>query len=90
MATKVAITGISTAGGGQLFSSPNTTVIIENHLACVVGTRVASHGTAPHNASVTTQGLSTVTINGKALNKENDLTTCAHPITGGASTVFCG
>jgi uncharacterized Zn-binding protein involved in type VI secretion len=90
MASKVALTAVSTAGGGQLFTSPNTTVVIENHYAAVVGTKVASHGTAPHNASVTTQGISTITIEGKALNKEGDLTTCAHPIVGGASNVFCG
>lgn len=90
MASKVAITAVSTAGGGQLYSSPNTTVVIENHYACVVGTKVASHGTAPHNASVTTGGLGTIKINGLSLNKEGDLATCAHPIVGGASTVFCG
>lgn len=90
MASKVAITATSTAGGGQLYASPNSTVVVENHFIAVVGTKVASHGTAPHNASITTGGLGTIKINGVAINKEGDLTTCAHPIVGGASTVFCG
>jgi uncharacterized Zn-binding protein involved in type VI secretion len=87
MAAIALTAGISTAGGGALFASPNTDVTIGGYPIAVVGTKVASHGTAPHTTSTCTQGSSTVTIGGRGIVRAGDLTTCGHPVVGGSSDV---
>lgn len=83
----LALVGLSTAGGGKLYASPNTNVTVNGYPVAVIGTKVASHGTAAHAASVCTQGSSTVTIGGVGVVRIGDLTSCAHPVVDGAPEV---
>jgi uncharacterized Zn-binding protein involved in type VI secretion len=87
MAAIALTAGISTAGGGALFASPNTHVTIGGYPIAVVGTKVASHGTGPHAAATCTQGSSTVTIGGLGIVREGDMASCGHPVVGGSSDV---
>jgi uncharacterized Zn-binding protein involved in type VI secretion len=83
----VALVGTSTAGGGALLGNIDANVRINGRIPAVVGTRVASHGTGPHAASTVTQGNAKVLVGGKPLSRAGDLTSCAHPISGGSSDV---
>lgn len=85
----VALAGLSTAGGGIVRATFDADVRIDGRVPVVVGCQVASHGTGPHAASRVSQGSGTVRVGGIALSRVGDLTSCAHPLTGGSS-VNCG
>lgn len=91
---KIAISGgASTAGGGQVLGTFDFDVRVENRIPAVVGTRVAGHGSAPHNDASQpklAQGSPTVFVGGRPISRENDLVTCAHPIIGGAADTTAG
>jgi len=88
--SSVALAGITTAGGGVLRGTFNANVFINGRIPVVIGTRVASHGTGPHAASTVVQGNARVLVGGRALSRVGDLTSCAHPLTGGSADVNCG
>ena len=86
----VALAGITTAGGGMLRATFDAAVYINGRVPVVVGTQVAGHGTGPHAASRVTQGSGKVLVGGKPLSRVGDLTSCAHPLSGGSGDVNCG
>ena len=84
----IALCGLSTAGGGVLLPNIDHGVYIGGRLIAVVGTKVASHGTAPHGAAVIQDGSSNIRIAGKKVAREGDYASCGHPITGGSPSSF--
>lgn len=86
----VALQGISTVGGGVLLGNINAQVYVNDRIPGVVGTRAASHGKAPHNASVITQGNSTVLVGGIPLSFSGAATSCGDPVAGGSPNVVVG
>ncbi len=86
----VALQGISTVGAGVLLGNISANVVINDRIPGVVGTRAASHGIAPHNASVITQGNPRVVIGNIPLSFSGATTSCGHPVTGGSSDVTVG
>jgi len=87
---KVALQGISTVGAGVLLGNISAGVFVNDRIPGVVGTRAASHGRAPHNASVITQGNPRVFVGNIPLSFEGAATSCGDPVTNGSADVTVG
>lgn len=87
---EVALQGISVVGGGVLLGNISANVVVNGRIPGVVGTRAVSHGLAPHNASVITQGNPRVVVGGIPLSYSGATTSCGHPVSGGSSDVTVG
>ena len=87
---RVALQGISTVGGGVLLGNIDANVDVNGRIPGVVGTRAASHGRAPHNLAVITQGNPRVFVGNIPLSFEGAATSCGHPVTNGSADVTVG
>ena len=85
----IALVGSSRAGAGVLLGTFNSQVFVDGRLVAVVGTQVAPHGRAPHNAARVAQGSSTVFVGNRPVARVGDLASCGDSISGGSS-VNCG
>ena len=79
-------------GGGIISSTAQSTVYANDKLISVNGSTVTTHGIYPNvHAGVTTaNGSSTVFAGGIAINRTDDVDSCAHTRTGGSGDVFVG
>lgn len=84
---ELAIMDVDTAGGG-LITSGSDSVLVNGKGVARVDDTIASHGSAPHDASVITTGSATVFIDGKAVARKGDPTSCGDSIETGSSTIF--
>jgi len=66
------------------------TVFVEGMPMSVISDVVAPHGEPPHTTSVVLTGSATVRAEGKPVTVVGSATSCGHPITFGAMTVFAG
>jgi len=84
--------GDANTGGGIISSTAQSTVYANDKLISVNGSTVTTHGIYPNvHAGVTTaNGSSTVFAGGIAINRTDDVDSCAHTRTGGSGDVFVG
>jgi uncharacterized Zn-binding protein involved in type VI secretion len=86
----VALQGVSTVGGGVLLGNISAGVFVNDRIPGLIGTRAASHGRAPHNASVITQGHPNVFVGNIRLSFAGAATSCGDPVAGGSANVSVG
>ena len=88
---KVAIMGDVNSGGGIIQTIPQSTVFANGKLISVDGSRGSGHPVGPPhalNAWTTTNGSSTVSIEGIPVNDEGDADDCTHVRVDGSTNVF--
>jgi uncharacterized Zn-binding protein involved in type VI secretion len=88
--------GDKNAAGGVILNG-DTTVLVNNRPAAVLGGRVTPHpccgarGCPPvHCAATTTSASATVLVNGKPIVTFGDVDTCGHARIGGSTDVIVG
>ena len=87
---KVARMGDLNSGGGIIQTIPQSTVFANGKLISVNGSRGSGHAPGIHalNAWTTTNGSSTVSIEGIPVNDEGDPDSCTHVRVDGSANVF--
>ena len=81
----VAVSGVSSAGGGLIQPSLQSFVRVGGNLISVRDTPIASHGSGGHSNAKTTGQSSVFHINGVPIDREGDAASCGDLIENGVS-----
>lgn len=81
----IAVSGISSAGGGLIQPSLQSFVRVNGSLVSVQGTAIADHGDGSHSSAVTTGQSSVFHINGVPIDRQDDAASCGDLIENGVS-----
>lgn len=79
----IAVSGVSSAGGGLIQPSLQSFVRVGGHLISVQGTPIANHGDDEHSGAVTTGQSSVFHINGIPVDRQDDAASCGDLIENG-------
>lgn len=81
--------GLDVAGGVLTTPPSPSRVYVNGKPIAVVGTKIAPHGKAPHNAATMTTGSVNIRAGGLAVCANGHLSSCLHPLVA-VSNVFIG
>jgi uncharacterized Zn-binding protein involved in type VI secretion len=73
---------VGDVAGGAITLSPQVTVLVNGLPLAVVGSTVAGHGPAPHNASLLLVGSPVMAINGLPVVRTGLLASCGDVVVG--------
>lgn len=83
--------GDANTGGAPIATIPQKTVFVNGVEVAVKGSNIAPHGgkkKGAHGAAVTGDGSPNVFVEGKPVNRTDDIDSCADPRVGGSPDVF--